>query len=162
MDWTFMNAFEIPIKIIIVLLLILIAIKVRSAMKRAYKSQYGDPTMPANIWFYSELVNMEIGETKPTQKNLNECFMKYLKRKYHIRKHHLEKFTIFQIVAQREEDPKYIELYGEIWNSIQELKQKSKGEVLAYIKTIKTAFNKERIDEWVKNREASKEDCNDC
>jgi len=158
----FMLMFEYPIKIIIVILLVLIVLKVRGMMKRAYKPQYDDPSMPANIWFYSQLVNMEVGSTRANHKKLLNCFLSYLYRKYHIRKHHLETKTVFEVVAEREEDPQYIELYGEIWNSIQELKQKPKSEVIPYIKTIKGAFNKDRIDEWVKNREANKKECNDC
>jgi len=118
--------------------------------------------MPANLWFYEQLVNMEIKTIKPTSKNLETAFMQYLHRKYAITKQDLKRHTIFEVVGEREQNPDFIELYGDIWNKAQEMKHSPSTEVIAYIKSIKVYFNKENVSAWVQIQKAKRENCNDC
>jgi hypothetical protein len=48
-------------------------------------------------------------------------FYSFLCRKYHIEKKDLKNNTIFDLVKNREDDSELLDLYGEIWNSIESL-----------------------------------------
>jgi len=117
--------------------------------------------MPANLWFYTQLINIEIGEKKANQKTLKKIFIEFLYRKYRISKYDLSKKTIFVIVREKEDNDTIINLYGDIWNSIDDLKQKSNDEVIKYVKSIKLKFNKDGFDDWIKSQKIEK-NCNNC
>ncbi|HOD53400.1 MAG TPA: hypothetical protein PKJ08_02625 [Candidatus Cloacimonadota bacterium] len=116
--------------------------------------------MPANIWFYSKLIDFELGIDKVNSMRLLKCFYDYLQRKYKINDSDLKEKTIFQWVNEKEEDLEYIELYGDIYNRINELKQNDSSEVITYIKSIKKYFNQEDLTDWIEKRR--QENCNNC
>ena len=154
---------ETLIKIIIVILAISFIIFLIRQRKYILKIDIDDDDMPHNLWFYSQLVNMEIGEIKPSYKNLLHLFKKFLYRRYMISKTDLKTNTIFEIVNRREYDKDVIDLYGEIWNNIDELKDKGSDEILVYTKSIKKRFNKGDFFEWIEERKkAEEEPCNNC
>ena len=132
----------------------------RKLRSRYYKAKFND-SMPANLWFYSQLVNIEAGVHKATYKNLFDTFIKFLFRKYKIQKKELKKKTYFELVREREDNDDVIDLYGEIWNSIDEMKHASSNEVLSYIKKIKLIFNKGNFEDWIKTQKR-KAPCNNC
>jgi len=149
---------------VLIFAIIFMVFYTRSIKKRnshIYELSDAEEDMPANIWFYSKLVSMEIGEISANQVNLYDLFLKYLYRKYFISQEMLEKKTIFEIVNSKESDPNLIELYGEIWFSIESLKAKNPEDVIKYIKTIKSLFNKEYLSDWIEQQK-KKEPCNDC
>ena len=117
--------------------------------------------MPHNLWFYSQLINIEVSEKSANYKELYNCFINYLCRKYRITKSELKKQSIFDLVKSKEDDENLLDLYGELWNSINDLKQSSKSEVIHYVKSIKPLFNKEDFSEWIAEQKLRK-DCNDC
>jgi len=129
---------------------------------RAKTSLQFDDNMPANLWFYDQLINIEINPKKASAKKLKKCFIAYLYRKYHITKTDLRKNTIFDIVAQREKNAHFIELYGDIYNTTQEMKHSHPSDVIAYIKSIKYVFNQDNVSDWIATRQTKKEKCNDC
>ena len=149
-----------PIKLIIVFLVIALILFIRKKRMQMYKPVYTDGNMPANVWFYSKLIDIEIGTEKATHRQLYRYFMEYLHRKYKIKKADLKKNTIYEIVANSENDENIINLYDEIYNDIDELKQKNKTDVIEYIKMIKPLFNKDNIDDWIKENKEKK--CDDC
>jgi hypothetical protein len=91
---------------------------------------------------------------------LLKFFYDYLQRKYKINDSDLKEKTIFQWVNEKEEDLEYIELYGDIYNRINELKQNDSSEVITYIKSIKKYFNQEDLTDWIEKRR--QENCNNC
>jgi hypothetical protein len=117
-------------------------------------------TVPANIWFYSKLINYELSIEKVNPTILMNTFFEYLARKYDITKYDLKQKTIFQHVSEKELNLDYIELYGDIYHSIKELKHKNKSDVISYIKIIKVHFNKDNLTEWIEKRKDEK--CNNC
>ncbi|MCL2065158.1 MAG: hypothetical protein FWG98_12440 [Candidatus Cloacimonetes bacterium] len=125
-----------------------------------YKPNY-NYSMPTNLWFYYELVNMEADNRKAKYKYLLNLFSEFLFRKYNITPNDLKNKTYFEIVRERENDDDVIELYGNIWNSIDDLKHSSQNEVIAYIKSIKLIFNKGNFEDWIKQQKKNKP-CNDC
>jgi len=128
----------------------------RGMRKKTQRPEKDD--MPANLWFYDQLINMEIMPKKATAKRLYQNFMQYLHRKYHIN----PKDSVFEVVASKEKDPAFIELYGDIYNRTQEMKHSKPSEVLEYIKSIKHVFNQDNVSEWIARRQRDKDDCNDC
>ncbi len=149
------------LRMLAIFLLVFIIYWFRKVKVRAYKSSFSDKEMPVNLWFYSQLVNMEIGTLRPSYNNLQQLFYRFLVRKYKITKIEYKNFSIFNLVKNKEEDQEILNLYGEIWNSIEDLKHSPKNEVIAYIKQIKTIFNKKDVSEWIEQRKKSKP-CNDC
>jgi len=149
------------IRIVIALLILGIILFTIRIMRRAYRPHYDSSNMPANLWFYSKLINLEVGNEKANYQNLHNHFIGFLHKKYRIRKDDLKTNTIFEIVRKREENSEMLDFYGEIWNSIEDLKKSDTSEVVAYTKTIKTAFNKEDISEWL-DLQKIKKPCNDC
>ena len=125
------------------------------------KKNDDDNDLPSNIWFYYQLINIEFGEEKPTYQNLLNSFLRYLYRKYRIKVNDLKTKTVFEIVQEKETDPEWIELYGIVWNGIEELKQSHEEEVIKYIKTIKHYFKKDNINEWISQTRKEKP-CNNC
>ncbi len=131
--------------------------KKRFLSKKKYKPRM---ILPPPLWFYSRLLDYEIGALKPTSENLMADFMSFLEKKYGITKEMLESFTIFHLVRVNESDNDIIELYGEMYNEIESLKQKTDQEVIQYIKKIKLYFNKEKYLSPLPKRK--KRDCNNC
>lgn len=152
------------LRILAILLVIFLFYWLKKVKTRAYKSGFSDKDMPANLWFYSQLVNIEIGTVKASYRNLNQLFIRFLIRKYKISKIEFNSFSIFDLVKSKEKDKDILDIYGEIWNSIEDLKHKKKSEVIAYIKDIKKVFNKEDITEWLtlKKNQVKNKPCNDC
>ena len=145
---------------LIVVIFIALLLYLRKIKKKKYKPQFND-TMPANLWFYSQLVNLEIDTKNANYNKLKKIFLEFLYRKYHISKFDLEKKSIFLLVKEKEENMAIIDLYGEIWNSIEDLKQSDNSDVILFIKSIKLNFNKDGYQEWVKSQKQSKP-CNNC
>ena len=149
------------IRIIIVILIIGIIMFTIKIMRRAYKPNYDASRMPANLWFYSKLINLEVGNDKANYKNLHNSFMTFLMMKYRIRDNDLKQNSIFDLVQKREENMGILELYGEIWNDIEDLKNSEDSDVVRFIKKIKMMFNKDDVSEWIE-RQKLKKPCNDC
>ena len=148
-------------KMVIVLLVIGIILIFLRVKKKVYRPNYDSKNMPANLWLYSQLVDIEVGNYKANYKNLYNAFVSFLCKKYKISKDELKNNSIFELVKKREESPDLLELYGEIWNSVEELKHKGSAEIVAYIKNIKPLFNKENVSEWIEIQKTRKP-CNDC
>ena len=142
------------------IVLIVLFIFLRKLRKKMYKPHFND-NMPHNLWFYYEMINMEADHKIATQKRLEKTFIDFLFRKYYISSEDLKKKSYFELVREREEDDNVIELYGEIWNNIEELKHKPQNEVLVYIKSIKLIFNKGNFEDWIQQHKRGKP-CNDC
>ena len=137
------------IRIAIAILIIGIIMFTIRIMRQAYKPNYDASKMPANLWFYSKLINLEVGNEKANYKNLLNSFITFLQKKYRIKDIDLKQKTIFEYVQSREDNEAILELYGEIWNDIDDLKNSSTQDIILYIKKIKTAFNKEDVSEWI-------------
>ncbi|HOE90585.1 MAG TPA: hypothetical protein PLV22_01250 [Candidatus Cloacimonadota bacterium] len=116
--------------------------------------------VPANIWFYSQLVNFELGIDKVNSDILMKSFFEYLQRKYLISDDELKNKTIFKLVNENEKNEDYIELYGNIYHKIENLKQNSQESIILYIKSIKKYFNQDDLSEWIERQKYN--DCNDC
>lgn len=116
--------------------------------------------MPANIWFYSKLLDFELNIILVNGQNLENYFFFFLKKKYKIYEYELKTANLFDLVKEREIDQNYLEFYGEIYNRIQELKDSSPMDIINYIKEIKSYFNQDDLSVWLENRKT--DDCNDC
>ena len=149
------------IRILIIFLIIILLYWFQKVKRKAYKINSSDKYIPAHLWFYSQLVNFEIGVYKANSTNLFNYFVRFLYRKYKISKYDLKIKSLFDIVKDREDNRNLLDLYGEIWNSIEDLKHSSTNEVIEYIKSIKYLFNKEDVTEWIELRKNEKK-CNDC
>jgi hypothetical protein len=149
--------------LLIVISLILIIYVVRIA-NRPKRTKFVEANVPTNLWFYLQLVDLEIGSQKASYKNLLESFIHFLCRRYGIKDDDLKKQTIFEIVKAKEDEQPLLDLYGDIWNSIDDLKQSSENEVIQYIKSIKHYFKKDNLDYWIREREREREKkpCNNC
>ncbi|MCD4828860.1 MAG: hypothetical protein K8R90_05445 [Candidatus Cloacimonetes bacterium] len=107
------------------------------------------------IWFYSVLVDIEIGAAPATARHLQRQFFVYLQRRYNLPDSKPD--TAFELVKQSEKDPQRIELYGNVYNEIISLKQKPAEAVIAYARQLKKAFN-----QGVAQQAATSSDCNNC
>jgi len=106
---------------------------------------------------------MQIGIEKPSYQRLHDCFSNYLYKRYSINKQEIQKSNIYDLIRSKEEKEDMLELYGEIWNSIEDLKDKETAEIIDYIKTIKFYFNKDGMVAWMSARKYNKEtNCNNC
>ncbi len=105
--------------------------------------------------FYSHLVNIELGHEPPKIKVLEGHFHQFLRDKYRIDKRE----DIFQGVAESEENPRIIELYGEIHKTIESLQQAPPDAVINYTKELKKLINPAVHTETDKNEQ---DDCNTC
>jgi deoxyhypusine synthase len=151
------------IKFIIAGLIILIIIWLRKAKRKIYRPTYSDGNMPAGLWFYSQLVSIEIVAEKADYQTLYDLYIRYLIKKYRIKDAELKEKTIFDIVKSLEHSENMLDFYGEIYNGIENLKHEKPESVIAYIKSIKMAFNKDSsIDEWVRKQRQKSRNCNDC
>ncbi|MCK9329323.1 MAG: hypothetical protein PHY08_14385 [Candidatus Cloacimonetes bacterium] len=153
------------LKFFVIFLLILILYWFYKVRKRAYKTNISDGDIPAHLWFYSQLVDIEIGASRASSSNLKKKFIKFLYRKYKFTSYEVRKSTIFEVVRLKEANNEVLGLYGEIWNNIEDLKHSNKKEVISYIKTIKKFFNKEDVSGWLNQRKQMKQNqrqCNDC
>jgi hypothetical protein len=150
------------LKVMAVCLVLIIIALFLKARKRVHKPLYDD-SLPAGLWFYTQLLNLELQPKKANCANLQKIFETFLKRKYHIRKHHLKEKSMFQIVEDREEVESVLDVYGLIWNNIMELKQKPNDDVIKYIKEIKVIFKNDNtnVDFFMKVNKKVKR-CNDC
>ena len=89
-----------------------------------------------------------------------KSFFEYLQRKYIISDDELKNKTIFKLVNENEKNEDYIELYGNIYHKIQNLKQNSQESIILYIKSIKKYFNQDDLSEWIERQKYN--DCNYC
>lgn len=151
------------LKMIILLMLLFLFMLVWIILKRIKRKKnrinFND-SMPPNIWFYSKLLDLELNIEKPTPNNLWNLFHEYLKRKYKFSDNQLKTQSIFQLVSQNETDNEYIDLYGDVYQKIQDLKHSEPNDVILFIKSIKKYFNKEDLSEWIEIRKIN--NCNDC
>lgn len=151
------------LKMILFLMLLFLLMLVWIILKRIKrkKNRIGiNETMPPNIWFYSKLLDLELNIVKPNTNNLWIMFQEYLKRKYKLSDKDLKNQSIFSLVKQKESDHDYIDLYGDIYQNIQDLKHSDGNEVILFIKSIKKYFNKEDLSDWIEKRKI--DNCNDC
>jgi hypothetical protein len=148
------------LKILVVILVLGIIFWFRKSFKNVYKYRNND-SMPPGLWFYSELINLEIDIKKANYKNLNKTFFKYLEKKYKITKKEIKTNTIFEIVNEKEKQENLINLYGLIWNKINDLKQKNNSDVIKCINDLKRVFIEDNIDEWIVKYSSSNK-CNNC
>ncbi len=107
-----------------------------------------------DLWFYSALVDIEIGNAPATARHLTDIFFLYLQRRYKLPNAKPE--TAFELVKQHETDERLIERYGEIYNTALSLKQNPRDDVIAYARQLKKAFNAGVAPQ------AAKQDCNNC
>jgi len=143
--------------VIISIALILYLLKIRSKRYRINLNE----SMPADLWFYSQLVNIETDSKKAKPKNLLNIFIKYLCMKYSISRKDLKANLFFELVRKREKNDDFISLYGEIWNSIDEMKHSAPNEVVSYVRRIKLIFNRGDFEKWIREQKINKA-CNDC
>jgi hypothetical protein len=87
-------------------------------------------------------------------------FFEYLQRKYLISDDELKDKTIFKLVNENEKNEDYIELYGDIYHKIENLKQNDQENIILYIKSIKKYFNQDDLSEWIEKQKYN--DCNNC
>ena len=154
---------KVVIMIVLSVMCLFLIIFIYRVMKKSKPIVYEDITVPANFWFYSLLVNMQLGIEKVSAHRLMECFYNFLYKRYHIKKEELALKTVFEYVKEREDRADIIELYGKIWNDINDLQGKSDLEIIEYIKSIKLLFNKEDVDSWVSAKKFVKGNtCNNC
>ena len=107
------------------------------------------------LWFYSALVDIELGKSPATGKHMQRQFFTFLQLRYELPNARPD--TAFELVRQRESDPDLIEQYGEIYNETVSLKQKPTEDVIAYARRLKKAFNK-----GIAAQVSTAQDCNNC
>lgn len=106
-----------------------------------------DFKMPAEIWFYSRLLDLEIG-------NLDyelylPLYQEYLGRRYATRNIPKERETFINYLKEKEEDPKTQRFLAALYFEIAAVKQKGKEEVINHIKEIKFNFNQADLTAWL-------------
>ncbi|HPY96475.1 MAG TPA: hypothetical protein PL063_04630 [Candidatus Cloacimonadota bacterium] len=145
-----------------ILILLILYFFIHFYLKRriARIKRRGIRSIPANIWFYSQLVNFELGIDKVNSDILMNNFFEYLQRKYLISDDELKDKTIFKLVNENEKNEDYIELYGDIYHKIENLKQNDQENIILYIKSIKKYFNQDDLSEWIEKQKYN--DCNNC
>jgi len=107
------------------------------------------------LWFYSALVDIELGKAPGTARHLERQFFTFLKRRYELP--NAKPQTAFELVKQCETDAGLIEFYGEIYNETISLKHLPPDAVIAYARRLKKAFNK-----GVAPQAFTAHDCNNC
>ncbi len=137
-----------------------IFIKFFTNRRKRFKALSKIQKMPPNIWFYSRLIDYELSIEKVNAQKLQACFYEYLERKYKLSDSDMNKKSIFEWVKAKESDEEYIDLYGDIYNQLNDMKQLPTNEVITYIKSIKKYFNQEDLTEWIEKRR--QENCNNC
>ena len=147
--------------VILIVVCIIFVFQMIRILKKTKRIKFEEIDVPANIWFYSMLVNMEIGIEKATYDKLMHYFMNYLYKKYQISREDLKTQSVFDLVSSKEDRQDVLDLYGDIWNSLEDLKESGRDDIVKYIKTIKFYFNKENLDGWISARNYNKQ-CNDC
>jgi len=145
-----------------ILILLILYFFIHFYLKRriARIKRRGIRSIPANIWFYSQLVNFELGIDKVNSDILMNNFFEYLQRKYLISDDELKDKTIFKLVNENEKNEDYIELYGDIYHKIENLKQNDQENIILYIRSIKKYFNQDDLSEWIEKQKYN--DCNNC
>ncbi len=143
--------------LLLCILLIVFIKKIRSHSRRViYKT---DTFIPAHLWFYSKLIDIEIGSSPATSKNVMVLFYKFLQRLYKISEKDFQQKTIFELVKAKENNSEILDFYGDLYNEINDLSENDPKEVLIYVKKIKNLFNKEDNSLWIEQR---KKECNNC
>ncbi|PID29976.1 MAG: hypothetical protein CSB55_00645 [Candidatus Cloacimonadota bacterium] len=138
-------------------ILIVYMIKIRNKIFRRPRV-YRDK-LPAEIWFYSKLLDIQIGKEKANSDVLWNIFQSFLLRKYKLHEDLLKTYTIFKLVQVHEKDSAMIDFYGDIYAAIENLKHQTEEEVLSYVKSIKREFNKGDITEFISEKKGN---CNNC
>ena len=133
--------------------LVVYLITARRRLKRYIRPR--KDRLPPRLWFYSSLVDMELGVAPNTAKHLEKLFYTFLQREYNLPDIRPE--TAFSLVKERESDASRIDLYGEIYNEIESLKHMPAGSVIEYVRRLKPAFH-----EGVAAQTSTSRDCNTC
>lgn len=145
---------------LILFLCYILLIFYKKIRRKAHRTLFqSDSSMPAHLWFYSKLVDMEIGTTPLSPKLLMKNFYIFLERFYNLSEKELQFKSIFDLVKLKEQDPEVLEFYGDLYNQINELPENSPQDIKEYIRKIKIFFNKKDVTNWIEQRNKN---CNNC
>lgn len=134
------------------LILILYLIRGR---KRLGRKRYRDPRpLAPDLWFYSRLVDIELGTVKPKASLLMKLYCEYLGRKFEASPAHVRK-----ILEAGGDDPD-LAPYLSRWREMENLKRNDGTSVITYVKEIKFEYAGSVSPKL--EQESDDEPCNNC
>jgi hypothetical protein len=118
-----------------------------------------DHNMPANLWFYSKLIDMELSIEKADFMHLEKLFYDYLTRKYKLNKQNMSSEEIINQVKVLESEMEVLDLYAYVYEQIK-TESNQDNQIKDVIKNIKIYFNKDDFSVWLQSRNTG--ECNNC
>ncbi len=113
-------------------------------------------TLPPETWFYSKLVDIELGTEK--QKKILPFFLKYVSLKYQINP--LDKSNFDQKIDKVDEDNRVRGFLKGYFEELLDLEKNNFVGTIEYIKETKMNFNRVDLSDWLKEYDRNKK--NNC
>lgn len=112
--------------------------------------------LPPETWFYSKLIDIELGAEK--QKKILPFFLKYVSLKYQINP--LDKSNFVQKIDKVDEDNRVRGFLKGYFKELLDLEKNNFVGTIEYIKETKMNFNRVDLSDWLKEYDRNKK--NNC
>ena len=109
-------------------------------------------TLPPETWFYSKLIDIELGSEK--QKKIIPFYLKYVSLKYGLNS--LSKSDFINQINHLEKDSRVRGFLKGFFEELMNLENNNFNNTIDYIKEIKVNFNRDDLSEWLRIYDSEK------
>jgi len=128
--------------IVFVIALLIYLVRYRFKKREIDYTYKGKPKLTPEMWFYSNLLDIELDRKKASYKYLKSSFETYLQKRYDYNGFFSEKNTLIALLDNKEKNERIKNFLKSTIKEIETLKQKDANEVISYVKLVKFSFNK--------------------
>ncbi len=106
----------------------------------------GRINLPPETWFYSKLIDIELGTEK--EKNIISFFLKYISLKYGLK--NINKSNFPEMIGNLETDIRLLGFLKGYYEELLELEKNKFDRTIEFIKETKFNFNQNDLSDWLK------------